>query len=617
MKRLAAILMICVLAAGTAMSGVTSIFAQSDYARPDEVNTISAQGNNAAAVKADGTLWVWGDGRTGTLGTGVYNAGNRIAYLDDGTVIAAYQSIPMQLLDGVKSVCVNTGTSYAIKEDGSLWAWGLSEGGPKTPYKIAEDVIAVSRNPKDIAIIKSDHSLWMKGSNVDGRFGGFEPFSGETSEFVKCMENVSVFSYDNNMYVFAGAYLEAVVKTDGSLWAWGIDIPHCIRELPEGYSLEEAVTPMKIMDGVRSVACGPKCLFIIKTDNSLWSVGDSNGSGQLGTGSTEVPAAPVKILDDVRQVCVDQRTVAAVKNDGSLWIWGEVPETQLENGLTLKGNYLKPTKVMDRVVSVAVTSKSVFVLKTDGTLWAWGSNYFGQLGNDSYGNVDMLNDVKKDEDIPIYHAKTFHPNPSLIMGNVKLTSIEAASAVPETPIPQSESGWNVFSDVPANAWYIKFLQKAYDSNIIAGTSATTYDPNGSLTHGQIMVMAANLRNTQNGGTYDFQANKKTGDAWYQVFEDYCKEQGIIDDRFDGKEGVKVTRAEMAYYFAHTLDAASYKDKQDISFSDVSGNAYESEIMTLAKADIVGGMGGGLYSPDSLVNRAQASVFISNILDAME
>ena len=32
---------------------------------------------------------------------------------------------------------------------------------------------------------------------------------------------------------------------------------------------------------------------------------------------------------------------------------------------------------------------------------------------------------------------------------------------------------NIFQDVPADAWYKTFLQKAYDSKIIAGTSATT------------------------------------------------------------------------------------------------------------------------------------------------
>ena len=38
---------------------------------------------------------------------------------------------------------------------------------------------------------------------------------------------------------------------------------------------------------------------------------------------------------------------------------------------------------------------------------------------------------------------------------------------------------------------------------------------------------------------------------------------------------------------------------------------------LAKADIVGGKGDGKYAPDALVTRAETSVFVSNILDAME
>ena len=55
---------------------------------------------------------------------------------------------------------------------------------------------------------------------------------------------------------------------------------------------------------------------------------------------------------------------------------------------------------------------------------------------------------------------------------------------------------NIFQDVPADAWYKTFLQKAYDSKIIAGTSATTYAPSANLNHGQIMVMAANLHSRQ-------------------------------------------------------------------------------------------------------------------------
>ena len=176
---------------------------------------------------------------------------------------------------------------------------------------------------------------------------------------------------------------------------------------------------------------------------------------------------------------------------------------------------------------------------------------------------------------------------------------------------------NIFKDVPAGAWYAKFLQKAYDSKIIAGTSATTYAPTANLNHGQIMVMAANLHSRQKQDRYDFQANKKAGDAWYQVFEDYCKAEGIIDGRFDGAETRNVTRAEMAYYFANTLTDSSYKNKKTVELNDIAGNPYEAEIVKLAKADIVGGKGEGKYDPSGLITRAEAAVFVSNILDAIE
>lgn len=176
---------------------------------------------------------------------------------------------------------------------------------------------------------------------------------------------------------------------------------------------------------------------------------------------------------------------------------------------------------------------------------------------------------------------------------------------------------NIFKDVPANAWYKKYLQNAYDSKIIAGTSATTYAPAANLNHGQIMVMAANLHSRQKDDKYDFQGNKKVGEAWYQVFEDYCKAEGIIDGRFDGKETQNVTREEMAYYFANTLDDKYYKNKKSVSFSDMPENGYDEYIMKLAKADIVGGKGEGKYDPSALVTRAEAAVFVSNILDAFQ
>ena len=175
---------------------------------------------------------------------------------------------------------------------------------------------------------------------------------------------------------------------------------------------------------------------------------------------------------------------------------------------------------------------------------------------------------------------------------------------------------NIFKDVPGNAWYLKFLQKAYDSKIVGGkkdkTGAAIYDPNGKLTHAEIMVMVANLHAAQKDETVP----RVSGNHWATMFQNYCKSEGIIDARFDEGLDAPVTRAEMAYYFANALTPESYKDKKSISFSDMPENGYDAYIMKLAKADIVGGFDDGTFRPGENVTRAQAAVFVSNILDAI-
>ncbi len=181
-----------------------------------------------------------------------------------------------------------------------------------------------------------------------------------------------------------------------------------------------------------------------------------------------------------------------------------------------------------------------------------------------------------------------------------------------------------FSDVNAKDWFVDHVQAAFASDIIAGFHDGTYRPQGNLTHAQIMVMAANLHSTQKGDNYDFQANRKEGDAWYQVFEDYCVAEGIVPAEtfgaggpFEGEENTNVTRGQMAFYFSGTLTDESYKDKKEVSLSDIDGYIFKENIEKLAKADIVGGFPDGTFRPDELVTRAQAAVFIKNLLDAIE
>ncbi|MBO5517724.1 MAG: S-layer homology domain-containing protein [Firmicutes bacterium] len=171
-----------------------------------------------------------------------------------------------------------------------------------------------------------------------------------------------------------------------------------------------------------------------------------------------------------------------------------------------------------------------------------------------------------------------------------------------------------FTDVAASDWFCNFLKPAYESGIVGGATASTYSPKGQLTHGQIMVMIANLHSKQKGD--GFKGSSVAGDHWAASFRDYCKAEGIIDGRFDEVLDKPVTRAEMAYYFANTLTAESYQNKKDVSLNDIAEESCKAEIEKLVAADIVGGYSDGTFKPENLVTRAEAAVFVSNILNAM-
>jgi hypothetical protein len=170
------------------------------------------------------------------------------------------------------------------------------------------------------------------------------------------------------------------------------------------------------------------------------------------------------------------------------------------------------------------------------------------------------------------------------------------------------------TDVRLADWFFDYVKTAYSEGIVGGMTPTTYVPSGNLTHAQIMVMVANLHSLQKGD--NFKSSPVPGDHWAAAFRNYCKEEGIIDDRFDEVLDQPVNRAEMAYYFANCLKSSSYKNKKTVSLSDIADESYKSEIEKLAKADIVGGYTDGTFRPANLVTRAEAAVFISNIIDAI-
>jgi alpha-tubulin suppressor-like RCC1 family protein len=129
---------------------------------------ISAGAGFTIAIKADGSLWVWGSNSIGQLGIGA----------SGGTII------PKQVGTGNNWKMVSAAFSYtvALKNDGTLWAWGgnyigqLGDGtntdrNTPTQVGIANDWKSVSARGFHTVALKNDGTLWAWGSNTHGELG--------------------------------------------------------------------------------------------------------------------------------------------------------------------------------------------------------------------------------------------------------------------------------------------------------------------------------------------------------------------------------------------------------------------------------------------------------------
>lgn len=364
-------------------------------------NQVSAGNSVTAAIKTDGTLWVWGDNYYGTVG--------------DNTTVS--KSSPVQTITfGTNWIKVSTANAVAgaLKADGTLWIWGrnyFGEVGDNTSIMRSSPVQTVNSGNgwKDIAagsgytfagIYQSTVTttttttpapagrLWNWGNNYFGRLGDNTQIS--KSSPVQTIANGTNWTKISQGYNTCGG-----IKTDGTLWLWG---KNAYGQIGNDTTSTSQLSPVQTISGGTDwmdLSLGEAHAAGIKNDGRLWIWG-GNFEGELGTDDTNNYSSPVQTIalgNNWKQVSCGNFATAAIKTDGTLWLWGYNSNGQLGDGTV--DNKSSPVQTVaggNNWKQVKLGSLHTIATKTDGTLWCWGRNYFGQLGNDD--TIDVSSPIQ-------------------------------------------------------------------------------------------------------------------------------------------------------------------------------------------------------------------------------
>jgi alpha-tubulin suppressor-like RCC1 family protein len=272
-------------------------------------NVVAVEGGiqHTIALRADGTVWTWGDNGLGQLGIGQ----------------GPDSPTPVQVtsLSNVVAVAAGSRCSYAVKSDGTVWGWGRpwcqigNTNDGYTPAQVAgvSNITAVAAGLDFALARKADGTLWAWGFNDYGQLG-------DNTTQIRVSAPVQTL-ISNVASIAAGEAHSLAVKTDGTVWSWG---RNDTGQLGIG-STRDQKRPQQVkgLSGAAFVAAGTQHSLALRQDGSVRAWG-SNYLGQVGDGTTTTRLSPVVVpgLSGVARVSAGSNHSVALKTDGSVWGWG-------------------------------------------------------------------------------------------------------------------------------------------------------------------------------------------------------------------------------------------------------------------------------------------------------
>lgn len=183
-----------------------------------------------------------------------------------------------------------------------------------------------------------------------------------------------------------------------------------------------------------------------------------------------------------------------------------------------------------------------------------------------------------------------------------------------TYIPKCFAAEIPFTDVSPSDWYYNDVKNAYQTELVDGTTATTFEPESFMTCAQAVKLAACMNQKYMTG-YVTLTNGYPD--WYSNYIYYAKAFNIIFRDYYWNSNI--TRSEYAEIFAKALpeNALSVKNKiDDNEIPDVStAHPQYNEIYKLYRAGILTGVDEyGTFHPYDYIKRSEVSAILTRMMN---
>lgn len=323
-------------------------------------------------------LWAWGRGTAGQLGLG--DATNKSSPVAVG-VLTSWTS----------NTSIGNYHTAAIKSDGTLWMWGdnsphgeLGQGDiidRSSPVQVGSLTTwaSVTAGTNHVLAIKTTGELWGWGDNGFGQLG-----LGNVTDY---SSPVQVSALTDWSRVYTGGATGAI-KTDGTLWTWGTNTKGQLAQ--NDIIARSSPVQVGSLTDWSKLQAGNVAMVGLQTNGTLWVWGGNN-RGQLGQSDIIERSSPIQVGTSTNWTDISMRgnAVHAINSLGELWAWGSDFSGQLGVGTTTVHSS-SPIQVggTDWATIASGGDQHTHATRTDGTLWSWGQ---GEDGKGGHGNVTDYN----------------------------------------------------------------------------------------------------------------------------------------------------------------------------------------------------------------------------------